>query len=69
MLNTNTNKFFKHSYLRINMNKNGVGMVGDLFVKIVIGILVLIFVLGGLYFILGADLFGIASKLKNIFRF
>lgn len=65
-----------HQILNINLkdlvifkNKKAVSMVGDLLVKIVIGILILVFVVGGLYVILTKDLFGIANMLKNIFRF
>lgn len=50
-------------------NKKAVSMVGDVLVKIIIGILILVFVVGGLYVILTKDLFGIANMLKNIFRF
>lgn len=50
-------------------DKRGIDMVGSLFVKIVIGILVLLFVVGGLYAILGGDLSNIASSLGNRFRF
>jgi uncharacterized iron-regulated membrane protein len=49
-------------------SKKGVGMVGDVFVQIVIGILILVFIIGGLYVILSRDLFGIASMLRNIFN-
>ena len=50
-------------------NKKAVSMVGDTLVKIIVGILVLIFVVGGLYVILTKDLFGIGNMLKNIFKF
>tara|TARA_Y100000310_G_scaffold266600_1_gene278168 strand:+ start:332 stop:508 length:177 start_codon:yes stop_codon:yes gene_type:complete len=50
-------------------DRRGIEAVGNLFVKIVVGILILIFVVGGLYVILGGDLMGIASNFKNIFRF
>ena len=53
----------------IKNNKKAVSMVGDTLVKIIIGILVLVFVIGGLYLILAKDLFGIGNMLKNIFRF
>ncbi|MEK6914456.1 MAG: hypothetical protein AABW83_02285 [Nanoarchaeota archaeon] len=50
-------------------NKKAVSMVGDTLLKIIIGILILVFVVGGLYVILTKDLFGIGNMLKNIFRF
>lgn len=55
--------------MKLQNNKKGVGMIGDTFVKIVIGILILLFVIGGLYLIISKDLYGIANMLKNIFSF
>jgi len=50
------------------MDKKGIGAVGDLFVKIAVGIFILVFVFV-IYSILGGDLSGIASNLGNKFRF
>ena len=50
-------------------NKKGEGGMWDLIVKLVIGVLVLVLVVAGLYFIISKDLFGIGNFIKNLFRF
>ena len=54
--------------MNLSVNKKGTSTMGDLLVKFVIGLAILIFVVGGVYFFIGGDLNSIASNIKNILR-
>ena len=54
--------------MNLSVDKKGVSTMGDLLVKFVIGLAILIFVVGGVYFYIGGDLNSIASNIKNILR-